>query len=130
SATSFWVTLRPLLTCVIGWLLEPCVNSITQWRMPPRNSFKLFLVTVFSAYTLVMEALALTPMEQAHLPKVTRQDIAHYRAEHEADWLSRIEVGKQRLFYTAAEWEAEAARIMSMEGRGASMRRLLFKEAN
>jgi len=74
--------------------------------------------------------LALSPAEEAALPKTLRQEVLANRDAHAPRWLEKIVPGKQRLFYDEGRWREKADRIGALTGIGAEWRERLRATAD
>ncbi len=73
---------------------------------------------------------ALTPVEEAALPKILQKDVLAYRDQRQDEWLGKVTPGQERLFYNEAEWQRTIDRISKLTGQGEVWRNLLFEAAD
>lgn len=73
---------------------------------------------------------ALSPAEEAAMPKVPRKEVLAYRDANSAAWLAKVSPGVRRLFYDPAGWQRELSRIQSLTGMGAEWRTRLKSTAD
>jgi len=78
----------------------------------------------------VLPLCALSPAEEAAMPKVARKEVLAYRDANSAAWLAKVSPGVRRLFYDPAGWQQELSRIQSLTGMGAEWRARLKATAD